>query len=317
MSLPHIKSLGWMGLAAVIATFWGMAAAEARTIGLILSKSDTFINMLHDGIETRAGTLGNVDLRYENAEGDADRQMEMLKAMVGSGVEAIVVIPVDGDQGIAMSKLAMQANIPLVFLNSQPIHVDELPERETYVGSDENDSGTLQTQEICRRLAGKGRIAVMMGELLHFAARTRTTDIDRVLAGPDCAGIEIVERQSANWSRSQAKAQVAEWLAAGVTFDAIIANNDEMALGAIAGLKGAGAWNDRILIAGIDATKDGLAAVKAGDMQVTILQNATGQGSAALDAAMSLADGKTVPPKIFVPFELVTSTNVDRYIAAR
>lgn len=317
MSQRRTKTYGWTCFAAASAILWAASAAEARSIGVILSTSDTFIGMLHDGIESSAGKLDSVEIKFQNAEGDADRQLGLLKDMVGSGVDAVVIIPVDGDQGVEMSKIALQAGIPLVYLNSQPVHVDELPAGQTYVGSDENDSGTLQAREVCRRLGGKGRVVVMMGELLHFAARMRTTDIDRVLAEPACSGLEIVERQSANWSRSQAATLVGEWLDAGVGFDAVIANNDEMALGAIAGLKRTRAWNDRILVAGIDATKDGLSAIKAGDMQVTILQNAKGQGEAALDAALSLADRKSVPAKIHVPFELVTSDNVDSYLAAR
>lgn len=317
MSLLRRNALGWIGFAAAVATLWSTPGAEARTVGLLLAKSDTFMNTLHDGIESHAAALGGVDLKVENAEGDADRQLEMLKSLIASGVAAVVTIAVDGDQGVAMSKVATEAGVPLVFLNNEPIHVDELPAGETYVGSDERESGTLQTTEVCRLLGGKGRVAVMMGELLHFAARTRTTDIERVLATPDCSGIEVVERQSANWSRGQAEALVGEWLGAGVRFDAIIANNDDMALGAIAGLKSGAAWNDRIIVAGIDATKAGLAAVKAGDMQVTILQNAVSQGVAALDAALALSEGKSVPPKIFVPFELVTTANVASYIAAR
>ncbi|KQT54752.1 hypothetical protein ASG43_04105 [Aureimonas sp. Leaf454] len=308
-----IRWLAVIGAAALLLT----TPANAKTVGLLLSRSDDFMNLLRLSIEDHAGSLGEVDLAVEDAQGNADRQMDLLKGLIADRVDAVIVVAIDAEQGMPMSQLAGKAGIPLVFLNKEPIHVDELPEGQVYVGSNERESGTLQAAEVCRLLGGKGRIAVVMGELLHSAARARTRDIDEVVSGKDCSRIRIVERQSANGSRQQAQTLVAEWLEAGADFDAVIANNDEMALGAIEGLKAGAAWTDEMIVAGIDATKDGLVAVRDGDMQVTVLQNAEQQGEAALDAALALASGGIVPAKIFVPFELVTRANVDTYLAAR
>lgn len=93
------------------------------------------------------------------------------------------------------------------------------------------------------------------------------------------------------------------WLSAGVQFDAVISNNDEMAIGAIQSLKAAGRSMDSVIIAGIDATQDALAAMAAGDLDVSVFQNAAGQGKGALDAALKLAKGDAVDKKVFVPFE--------------
>ncbi len=75
------------------------------------------------------------------------------------------------------------------------------------------------------------------------------------------------------------------WLSSGTKFDAIVANNDEMALGAINALKAAKKWTPDFVVAGIDATPDALASMKAGELKVTVFQNAAGQGSGAIDAA--------------------------------
>ena len=76
------------------------------------------------------------------------------------------------------------------------------------------------------------------------------------------------------------------WLTAGIEFDAVISNNDEMAIGAIQALKAAGVDMDEVIVAGVDATQDALAAMKAGDLDVTVFQNAAGQGKGAVDAAL-------------------------------
>ena len=65
---------------------------------------------------------------------------------------------------------------------------------------------------------------------------------------------------------------------------------------------------------GVDATQDGLAAMKAGDLKVTVFQDAAGQGKGAVDAALALAAGKPVEKKVYIPFQLVTPANMDQFM---
>ncbi|HBT69655.1 MAG TPA: rhizopine-binding protein, partial [Agrobacterium sp.] len=92
---------------------------------------------------------------------------------------------------------AAKAGIPLVYVNRQPVNLDSLPDKQAFVASDEKQSGTLQTQEVCRllKVAGKteARAVAMMGELSNQAARMRTQDIKDVVATPDCSFIKLVE----------------------------------------------------------------------------------------------------------------------------
>lgn len=95
----------------------------------------------------------------------------------------------------------------------------------------------------------------------------------------------------------------------------MISNNDEMAIGAIQALKSAGRPMDDVVIGGIDATQDALAAMKAGDLDVTVFQDAAGQGHGAVDTALKLARGETVEQKVYVPFQLVTPENLDEFLS--
>jgi len=89
-----------------------------------------------------------------------------------------------------MTKMVTDAKIPLVYVNRKPVDFDKLPSGVAVVASDERVSGTLETQEVCRVLKGKGNIVVLMGELSNEAARTRTKDIEEVIATKDCNGIK-------------------------------------------------------------------------------------------------------------------------------
>ncbi|MCJ7996263.1 substrate-binding domain-containing protein [Rhizobium cremeum] len=288
--------------------------ASAQTIGVSMSGLDKFKTVLLNGILAHGKTIPGLKIVSENAEGDTAKQLEQLRKFVTDKVDAIIVAPADGDLGPQMSKIASDAGIPLIYVNNEPSNLAELPEKQAVVASDEKDSGTLETREVCRLLNGKGKAVVMMGELFHAAARKRTEDVSDVLSTEACKGIQIVERQSANWSRDQADSLMQEWLKGGVKFDAVIANNDEMALGAIRAMKNAGMSMDTVVVAGVDATDDALAAMVAGDLDVTILQNAAGQGKGAIEAALKLIKGEKVEKTNYVPFELVTPANVATYL---
>jgi inositol transport system substrate-binding protein len=86
-----------------------------------------------------------------------------------------------------------------------------------------------------------------------------------------------------------------------------------MAIGAIQALKASGRSMDEVIVAGIDATQDALAAMAAGDLDVTVFQNAAGQGQGAVDTALKLVKGEPTEQKVYVPFELVTPANVADY----
>ena len=306
-------------LATALATMLA-TTASAETIGVSMALfDDNFLTVLRNGMTDYSKDLKDVTLQIEDAQNDVGKQLSQVQNFVASGVDAIIVNPVDTDATIALSQAAAAAGIPLVYVNRQPVNVDDLPEKQAFVASDEKESGTLQTKEVCRMLKAAGKTeakaVVMMGELSNQAARMRTQDIKDVLATPDCSFIKIVEEQTANWSRTQGSDLMTNWLSAGVQFDAVIANNDEMAIGAIQSLKSSGRAMDDVIVAGIDATQDALASIAAGELDVSVFQNAAGQGRGAVDAALKIARGETVEKKGYVPFELVTLSNLKDYQA--
>jgi len=221
---------------------------------------------------------------------------------------------------IAAREAAADAGIPLVYVNRQPVNLDSLPEKQAFVASDEKESGTLEAKEVCRLLKEKGKdkganIVIMMGELSNQAAVQRTQDIHDVIDAGQCGvNITIIDKQTANWSRDEAQDLMTNWLSSGAPFDALISNNDEMAIGAIQSLKTA-KMLDKVIVAGIDATTDALAAMQAGELEVTVFQNAAAQGQGSVDTALKIIKGEKVPPMVWIPFELVTPANLSQYMS--
>jgi len=288
------------------------ALAQAATIGVSMALfDDNFLTVVRTSMQSRAQQL-NVGIQFEDAQNDIGRQLNQIQNFIAQKVDAIIVNPVDTDATPRMTRLAVAARIPLVYVNRLPAD-KQLPSGVAFVGSDETQSGTLQMLEVCRLLHGKGEVVIMMGELTNQSARQRTQDVYDVIARPQCRGIQVVAKQTANWKRTEAADLMTNWLSAGLRPQAVVANDDEMAIGAIQSLKQAKLLSATV-VAGIDATADGLAALKAGDLKATVFQNAAAQGTGAVDTALKLARGEKVASFVWVPFELVTAANLADYL---
>ena len=279
-----------------------------------MANSDTFLTVLRKGIE-KAAADNNQPVQIEIADDDVQKQLSQIQNFIAAKVDAIIVNAVDTSATAPMTKLANDAGIPIVYVNRQPIDVDALGPKGAFVASNEVDSGTLETKEVCRLLGGKGDILIMVGDLANQAAVQRTKDIHDVIATPECSGLKVLDEQTAVWDPVKAQDLMTNWIAAGHKPAAVIANNDNMAIGAINAMKSAG-WDMKdVVVGGIDATQEALAYMKQGDLDVTVFQDAFGQGSGAVDAAIKLAKGEKVEAKVWIPFQLVTPENMDQFVS--
>jgi inositol transport system substrate-binding protein len=295
------------------------AGASAENIGVSMALfDDNFLTVLRNGIQSYADANGHT-VQIEDAQNDVSKQLNQINNFIASGVDAIIVNPVDTSATQAMTDAAAAGGVPLVYVNRQPINLDTLPDNQAFVASNEVDSGTLETKEVCKLFKDAGKaeasVYVIMGELSNQAAVQRTQDIHDVIDGPDCGvKINIIDKQTSNWRRDEAQNLMTNWLSTNTAFDGVIANNDESAIGAIQAMKAAGIDMKAVVVGGVDATQDALAAMQAGELDVTVFQNAAAQGSGSVDAAVKLARGEPVEQKVWVPFELVTPANINDYL---
>ncbi len=300
-------------MAAAAAAILAMPLAHAEKIGVTMASfDDTFLTILRNSIGDAAKKDG-ATVQIEDGGNDVGKQLSQVQNMIAQKVDAIIVNAVDTDATPKITKMVTAAKIPLVYVNRKPVDFDKLPAGVAVVASDEKQSGTLQARQVCKLLGGKGDILVLMGELSNESARARTKDIEDVIASKDCSGMKIVDKREGKWSRTQGQDITMNWLSSGTKFDAIVSNNDEMAIGAINALKAARKLTPKTVVAGIDATPDGLAAMKSGDLKVSVYQNAAGQGAQAVAAALKLAKKQPVDRFVNVPFELVTPENMNQY----
>ena len=284
------------------------ASGEPIKIGVSMLFDDLWLTILRDAITEYAATQEGVELIMVDSKEDVATQLGQVENFITQGVDAIILIPPNTDATDPATKLATDAGIPLVYVNRKPAN---LPEGVYYVGSDSIIAGRLQMEWMAEQLGGKGSCVLMNGNLSQEAAQMRTAGVKEVVEkNPD---IQIIKEDTANWSRAEGLALMENWLSTGDQIDCVAANNDEMAIGALQAIEAAGKLG-QILVGGVDASPDALAMMEEGKLNVTVFQNAAGQGEGGVKTAIALARGETVEQLVWVDYELVTPENYKDYM---
>jgi len=287
------------------------AGAKTFTVGVALANFDlNFVSILRTQMQTEL-KANQLNSQFVDAKGDVALQVQQIDDFINQGVDAIILNPVD-TQGVApMIAAAKRASIPLIFVNRKP--EVKLSGEMAYVGSDSALGGEMQMEALAKKMNYKGNVAILMGALSNEEARERTRAVETVIA--KYKEMKVVEKQSAKWQRNEAVDVVSGWLLNQRPIDAIAANNDEMAIGAIMALSQA--KNEKILVAGIDGTPDGQQFVKSGKMALTIFQDAKGQAIGAVQVTKALLEKRKVEQYNWVPYRTITPENFAEFAAKK
>lgn len=279
-------------------------------VGVSMSQfDDNWLTYLRESMAKKAKSE-HVQLQFEDARADVVKQLNQVQSFISQKVDAIIVNPVDTAATRNITEAAVKAGIPLVYVNRRPDEL-KLPEGVVTVASNDLEAGTLQMQYLAEKMGGKGSVVIMLGDLANNSTHNRTKGVKEVLAKyPD---IKVVEEQSAVYLRDKAMDLMSNWLLGGKEFNAVAANNDEMAIGAAMALQQAGKAKGSVLIGGVDGTPDGLSAIKRGLLAVSVFQDAKGQANGAVEAAIKLAKKEKVEQNVWVPYQLITPENVDSF----
>ncbi|MFM2484481.1 substrate-binding domain-containing protein [Celerinatantimonas yamalensis] len=286
--------------------------ALAKFITVAGNKADNFQNQLLSGIEQAVDGRGD-ESYMDVANGDFARQLEQIRQYVKTGTDAIIIVSTTRDPKQVQQIIDVSANKPLVFVNQEPLaDLNKLPKHTAYVGSNEKDSGTMEMEELARLANYQGKVALLIGEPKHSAAIMRTQDVKDVIA--KYPKMKLVTSEVANWNRNEAYQITKKWLSSKLDFNILVANNDEMIIGAILAMQDAGVDPKKYLTGGVDATQDALRLMAQGDLSVTVLQDAAKQGTTAVDVTYQLIQGEPTSPTYWVPFRLVTPQNYQQYL---
>lgn len=270
-------------------------------LGITLySLKNEFTVRIANAAEKKAEELG-AELVVYDGNYDPSTQISQIETMISDGCDGIILNPQDAEACSPCVDKAVEAGIPIVGVNTR-VQNDKLT---SYVGSQDVTAGEMEMQNIADLIGGKGKIVILEGPMGQSAQIERREGIQNILDKyPD---IEVLAEKTANWSRSEGMTVMENWLQAFDQVDAIVAENDEMALGAKEAAKAA---NKDIPAIGVDGITDALNAVESGDLVASIFQDGAGQGSKAVEVVIDAINGKDVEENYWIDFEEVNKDNV-------
>lgn len=273
-------------------------------IGVTIYKyDDNFMSFVRRAIEKNGDKVDEIIMN--DSQNDQAKQNEQVDVMIEKGVDSLAINLVDPQAASAVIEKAKKAKKPVIFFNKEPSQeaLDSY-DKAWYVGTVSSESGVMQGEVILNAWKahpewdkngdGKIQYVLLKGEPGHPDAEARTTFSIQTL---NEAGVETeeLENQTAMWDTAKAKDLMDAWLAKhGDEIEFVVANNDGMALGALASLQSAGYFSgDKFMpVVGVDAIPEVLEKIKEGTIVGTVLNDAANQGLATFELAKNTAEGK-------------------------
>jgi erythritol transport system substrate-binding protein len=246
------------------------------------------------------------------SKGDTNAESRLIDTAITNKSVAIILDPADASGSIGSVKRAIAANIPVFLVNAE-INQEGLAKAQLV--SNNAQGAALGGQQWVKSVGDKGNYVELLGNPSDNNAATRSNGYESVLSQFD--DLKKVGSQVANWDRSQGHDKMQSLLQAHPGIIGVISGNDEMALGAVAALKEAGKLST-IKVGGFDGSPDAVAAIKAGELQYTVLQPVAVYSKKAVDEADSfIKTGKTgaAAEKQLFDCTLITKDNIADYIA--
>lgn len=340
-------------LAVVLATVTGSAVLvlsgcsgkseqteKTLRVGVITySQDDSFINGLTDELKVQLKAMENKQRRIivstKSGNDDQQEQNEKVEEMIDAGCDVLCINLVDRTAPSRIVRMARNEDIPVIFFNREPVREDLMQwEKLYYVGCDAEQSGIMQGEiaaeyinshpEVDKNEDGKIQYVLLEGEAGHQDAISRTEYSVKTLMKDDVI-LEKLSYQLADWNRGQAENRMNRLISQyGKEIELVISNNDEMALGAVEAYRTVGyAREDWPVIFGIDGLEDALKAVKAGEMQGSILNDRVDQAKEMAKMAVKLFEGEDFEQEnlkegryYFSEYQKVDSSNIDEYLSA-
>jgi len=288
---------------------------DKPTVALVLKTlNHPFFVDMRRGAQEAADRLG-VTLQVQAAEReiDVEKQMQIVENLIQTGIKALCITPSGSREIVSALVKAKNAGIPIIVVDTRvdpKAAADAGVEPKTFVGSDNYEGGRLAGEYVLKITGGKARVAILEGIPGHETGDSRLRGFrDAVVGQP---GVTIVASQPANWERDQGFNVFQNMLQAHSNIDTVFAASDLMALGAIEAIATAGRTG-KIRVIGFDALDDAKKAIAAGTMEASVAQFPAEMGRVAVESAVKVIRGESIPRDVKVRLELVTKENVTSF----
>ncbi|MBB6054323.1 ribose transport system substrate-binding protein [Tolumonas osonensis] len=293
----NMKKLATLVSAVVLSSSVSVSAMAKDTMALVVSTlNNPFFVTLKDGAETKAKELG-YDLLVLDSQNDPAKELANVEDLTVRGVKVLLINPTDSDAVGNAIAMANKANLPVLTLDRGANKGTVV----SHIASDNIAGGKMAGDFIAQKLGEKAKIIQLEGIAGTSAARDRGAGFKQAA---DAHSFDILASQPADFDRTKGLNVMENLLSGNGDVQAVFAQNDEMALGAVRALQAAG--KDKVLVVGFDGTDDGVKAVEKGMMAATIAQQPDQIGAIGVETAAKVLKGETVPANIPVPLKVVS-----------
>lgn len=267
--------------------------SDTKKIGLIVSTlNNPFFVDLKSGIESEAKKLG-YDIVVLDSQNDPAKEVSNMEDISVKNVDIVLLNPVDSDSAISSVMVANNLDLPVITVDRASNGGNVV----SHVASDNVEGGKMAAQYLVEMLGNEGNIVELEGIAGSSATRDRGAGFDNEVKN---SNLNIITKQSADFDRTKGLSVMENIIQSKGDIDAVFAQNDEMALGALKALQDANM--DDVLVVGFDATDDAVASVQKGDMAATIAQQPILIGETSVKLAHRYLSGEKV--ENFAPVEL-------------
>jgi ribose transport system substrate-binding protein len=290
-----MKTITTLISAAVISASFSATAMAQDTLALVVSTlNNPFFVSMKDGAEKKADQLG-YKLIVLDSQNDPSKELSNVEDLIVRGVKAILINPTDSDAVSNAIRAANQAKIPVLTLDRGASRGEVV----THIASDNVAGGEMAGKYISEKIGKNAKVVQLEGIAGTSAARERGEGFMKAVKSEN---MDLLASQPADFDRTKGLNVMENLLASKPNTQAVFAQNDEMALGALRAVKASG---KDILIVGFDGTDDGIAAVKRGMLGATIAQQPALIGELGVESAVKLLKGEAVEKNIPVPLMMV------------
>jgi len=284
------------------------SAQEKITVGLAVANLQAdFFNQIKQSVDAEAKAKG-VQLIVADAKGDAATQVDQIQDLITRKVNALIYIPAGATAAGVPVKAAKAAGIPVIAVDR---NAPDAP-GDTFIATDSVSAAHTLGEHICKVTGGKGKVAVIQGQVGTTPEMDRDKGFKEALA--NCPGLEVVAMQpSKMWMQDEGFAIAQDMLQRHPDITVFFGRADALALGAAHAVKVAN-LGTKVWVFGFDVDMAGLKAVKDGVLDATMTQKTQYMGKLALDSALDLIAKKELPKEQLQEAALTTKDNVDPYI---
>jgi ABC-type sugar transport system substrate-binding protein len=280
---------------------YGGTKIDLKTAKVGFSQSEKEANPFRitetKSIKDEAAKLGITKLTATNANSEFNKQISDVEQMIDSGVQVLVIAPLNSDGWDSVFAKASAKHIPIITIDRK-INATACKDYLTFIGSDFAEQGKRAADEMAKALGNKGKVAILLGSPGNNVTTLRTSGFKDEIAkvAPD---VKIVFEQTGNFAREDGQKVAEQRLQSKPDINGIYGENDEMALGAITALKSAGKKAGDVKVVSVDGTKNAVQAIVDGWASAVIESNPR-FGPLAFDTASKFLSGTPVGEDIVI-----------------